>query len=464
MVDDNGYPVEPPGQARSSERIDAFQPLPRSGQPRRVGVVCPTSHGLTTLYLTSNELQRLLRSNMSNAFTDRAQKRQQVLQRNNQLHKKKMGTTGEVGRASDLPPFMRGTERIPTGLVQLDYALGGNVGTMDLGITPGTMVNLWGSNMSWKTTLKHKIEGAVQNYYDEQLRRHLSEDLGWDDEAIEEAVSAESLLALADEGYDPSWAETNGVDIERVDIANFKNAEQALQLVVDMMKLDLDNIETNFNPDEKSFMRAVAYRLLTVDSVDSMELWDDTHGARDKENVLGDNTRMGSRAQLLSQFFRVGSKLNRVPVTSLWISQKRMKMGSIAYSSGQRGNAFAHNMRCEIKMRSKKPKNGEQEVVLEFRQTQMPGGMNIRERQELSLIGTLGEGFREDVNLLHTASEVGVIKKTSWITYEPLDDPDNNISRQCSFEEYAQVLRDEGYYDEVKRRTVEALQEQGLPA
>lgn len=446
FMDEHGNQIA--DEAPEPELVDAFVPL----RPERVTLV----FGEESRDLNDNELRHVINQfdpTMGNPFLDLDKSREKAHKRNQQLHENKMGTSGEVGAASDLPQWSRGDEKIRTGMIQLDWALGG-------GIAPGVKIKSWGKRHTWKSTLAAVIGAANQQYRDKMIRENfdvLADRWGFEatPDALEAVIGQQRILGLVGEDYDPTWPSRHGLDTERTDLVYTEYLEQSLQDIVENMQEDLDRIETNFDPELASWMRAINYPFMWVDSWDSFKLWADQHGAGDKKNVLHDDARMGSRASLLSKFFRTISSASRIPITLHAIGQNRIKMGGgMAYGHGDKGNAEAHNTRVEMKHRTKNPdNNGEQEIILEFRQTQHPGGMNVGEREEIRLTGHIEKGLFKEANLMEAADSVDVLNIASN-GYKTFENGDVKVSeRGISNLEFAEKLKEEGVYEDIYEET-----------
>lgn len=448
-VDHNGDTI---GPRPEPDMVDAFV----RARPERVAV----TDGGETRHLNAQELRTYINTrsmSSDNPFAELDKSRKATAQKNQQLHDDRMNTSGELGSAADLPPWMRGEERVPTGFPQLDWALGG-------GFCPGIKFKHWGSYQTWKTTLSMAMMGAHQRYRDQKIEENfgrIADYHGFEasDDALEATLQSQKVLGLVGEDFDPSWAARQGVDIDRMDIYDMKYMEEALQYLVENLKEDLDRIESNFNAELASYIRAINYFHILVDSLDSFKLWADEHGSKDSKNVLHDDARMASRASLLSKFYRVFSDAPQVPVTFSAMAQQRINMGAgMAYASGKKGNAEAHNTRVSMRHKTDKPKRGEQTITLEFYQTQHPG-VNIGQRETIELIGVLGQGMRPEANVVKTAVETGVVNKSSWLTYEP-DDSEKISQQGTDYLPYAETLKKEGVYQEVYDKALDALYEE----
>jgi RecA/RadA recombinase len=361
--------------------------------------------------LTPDDLAFILHHGIQNMstfklFAKRDDVRKAVDTKNITAHKARKMGVGTIVTADFQPPYENGLERIPTGLVQLDHALKG-------GVTPGTVIGLWGEKHIGKSTLSYRLEAAILNYYGEKVRAFALEN-GASPEEAEAAAANERGLAISTEGYDSSYASRLGVRPEQVLRPRFEYGEQLLQYVVDNVKQNVADFADYKEPGVFSYMLPITLRYYKIDSTDALKFYADEHGAKGKENVLKDNTQIGARASALSQFFRVAAAAPAVPITAIWISQERTNIaGTTAWKDGLRGNAYAHNIRLEIRMKKNgsapKPEDTTRLVDLEFRQLQMAGGTNLTEREVVTLVQRLSGGFYPKDQAVYEASNRGIL-------------------------------------------------------
>ncbi|RMH22191.1 MAG: hypothetical protein D6698_01595 [Gammaproteobacteria bacterium] len=440
MLDENGNPIGPPPPPVYE---DAFI-------PKRLPFVYLNLRGRRLLVHETE-----LRDIMANPFLELDKSRQEAIKANQALYKKAIGTAGEVGTADQLPKWTKGEEKVPTGIVQLDWALKG-------GIAPGTKIKNWGSNHTWKTTFVFTIAAAFQRYRDRMITENfdrLAAKYGFepDDETLEVILRNQRILGLVGEDFDPTWAQAQGVDISRLDLIRTTYLEENLDYINANLRKDIDRIQTHFDPEEESWMRAINYPYIFIDSWDSFALYADEHGAGGKQRLMVDNAQVAARASLLSHFWRIASRSSVIPVTIHAIGQQRIKMGAgMAYADGKKGNADAHNTRLEMRHSTNNPKYDLQEITLTFYQVQHPGGMNVGERDSITIVGHRQHGIDPGINLVYTAIDKGIINKSSWLTYQ--SDQGEKITQQGSdLLAFATKLKEHNLFDEVYRKTMDAL-------
>ena len=192
-------------------------------------------------------------------------------------------------------------ERLSTGSITLDLALGG-------GIPEGRFIELSGAYSSTKTTQAlHIIREAQQKGY---------------------------ICALVDvEGTtDEAFLEMLGVDTSTLLYSQPDGMEEACQLILDMQK-------------------SGEVQLCVLDSIAAMS------PNKEQETSMEDTVRMGIPQQILGEFFRKfqanNNRLNREgrrPFTLIGINQLREKIGAYGdpeYTPGGRAKGFA----CSVDIR-----------------------------------------------------------------------------------------------------------------
>ena len=198
-------------------------------------------------------------------------------------------------------------ERVTTGCLSLDIALGG-------GVPRGRVIEIYGPEASGKTTLAQHIVAEVQ-------RRG----------GIAAFVDAEHAL-------DPTYAKKIGVDVDALLISQPDNGEQALEI--------LENL-----------VRSNAIDVIVVDSVAALT------PKAEIEGEMGDS-HMGLQARLMSQALRkltsIVSKTNTIVV---FINQTRVKIGvyfgNPETTTGGMALKFYSSVRVEVR-RAAQIKQGDQ--------------------------------------------------------------------------------------------------------
>ena len=162
-------------------------------------------------------------------------------------------------------------ERIPTGSLSLDLALGG-------GIPKGRVIEVYGPESSGKTTLTLHAIAEVQR------------------------GGGTAAFIDAEHALDPSYAKRIGVDTDNLLLSQPDSGEQALEIV-------------------ETLVRSNAVDLIVVDSVAALV------PRAEIEGDMGD-AHMGLQARLMSQALRkLTGVINKSKATVIFINQIRMKIG-----------------------------------------------------------------------------------------------------------------------------------------
>lgn len=217
------------------------------------------------------------------------------------LNKKFGANCITLGVPKDEEGNIKSIERLSTGSIALDLALGG-------GIPEGRFIELSGAYSSTKTTQALHI--------------------------IREAQKKGYVCALVDvEGTtDEAFLEALGVDVDTLLYSQPDGMEEACQLILDMQK-------------------SGEVQLCVLDSIAAMS------PNKEQETAMEDSIRMGIPQQILGEFFRKfqanNNRLNRenkTPFTLIGINQLREKIGAYGdpeYTPGGRAKGFA----CSVDIR-----------------------------------------------------------------------------------------------------------------
>lgn len=188
-----------------------------------------------------------------------------------------------------------------SGSLGLDIALGG-------GYAKGRIVEIYGPESSWKTTLTLHAIAEVQK------------------------AGGTAAFIDAEHALDPSYARKVGVDTDNLVIAQPDYGEQALEIV-------------------DSLVRSAAVDLIIVDSVAALT---------PKAEIEGDmgDSHMGLQARLMSQALRkITGVINKSGTTVIFINQIRMKIwvmfGSPETTTGGNALKFYASQRLDIRRKAK---------------------------------------------------------------------------------------------------------------
>lgn len=163
-------------------------------------------------------------------------------------------------------------EKIPTGILPLDIALG--VG----GVPRGRIVELYGPEASGKTTITLSLISQIQK------------------------EGGTAAFVDAEHAMDPAWAQTLGVKLEDLLISQPDTGEQALEIT-------------------ETLVRSGAVDLIVVDSVAALVPRSEIEGE------MGDS-QMGLQARLMSQALRkLTAVVSKSKTTIVFTNQLRLKIG-----------------------------------------------------------------------------------------------------------------------------------------
>ena len=292
-------------------------------------------------------------------------------------------------------------EVIPTGSVGLNYALG--VG----GYPRGRIIEIFGPESSGKTTL------AIH--------------------AIAEAQKMGGICAIidAEHAFDRFYAQSLGVDIDNLLLAQPDNGEQALEIA-------------------EQLIRSAAIDVLVVDSVAALTPKGEIEGDMGDRNV-------GLQARLMSQAMRkLTGAISRTNTCCIFINQLREKIGVMFGPSETTtgGNAlkFYSSVRIDIRSRSsiKDGDNvlGRRAIVKVVKNKVAPPFR----RAEFDIM--FGEGISRSGELIDLGVEHGIISKSgSWFSY--------NGEKLAQGRDAAKAMLDDNpeLFDEIAEKVLNALRE-----
>lgn len=163
-------------------------------------------------------------------------------------------------------------EKIPTGILPLDIALG--VG----GIPKGRIIEIYGPEASGKTTITLSLIAQTQK------------------------EGGTAAFIDAEHALDPAWAQLLGVNLDQLLISQPDTGEQALEIT-------------------ETLVRSGAVDLIVVDSVAALVPRSEIEGE------MGDS-QMGLQARLMSQALRkLTAVVSKSKTTILFTNQLRLKIG-----------------------------------------------------------------------------------------------------------------------------------------
>jgi len=296
------------------------------------------------------------------------ERQKEILEKRKALESALASIERRFGKGSIMP--LRSAEKvkveaIPTGSLALDIATG--VG----GIPRGKIIEIFGPESSGKTTLALHVIAEAQKRG-----------------GIAVFIDAEHAL-------DPKYAQKIGVDLDNLYISQPDYGEQALEIA-------------------ESLLRSGAVDVIVIDSVAALVPKDELEGEIGEAHV-------GKQARLMAQALRkLKSLAHNANAAVIFINQLREKIGVMfgnpETTPGGRALKFFADMRLDVR-RIGDAKEGDSKIGSRVRVKVVKNKLAPPFREaEFDMI--YGEGICKLCDLIDTASELGVIKKSgAWYSY-----------------------------------------------
>lgn len=258
-------------------------------------------------------------------------------------------------------------ELISTGLLSLDYELGG-------GLPKGRIIEIFGPQSSGKSTLSlHLLSKFYEKYPDKRI-----------------------AFVDTENAFDPEYAEILGVDLEKLLLSQPPSAESALDIVEKLCQSD-------------------GVSCIVLDSV--AQLVPMANLAKEIDGTVN----IAQTARLLSQTLpRIVDAAAKTGTTVIFLNQIRMKIGELygnpETTTGGMALPYAASIRIDVRGSKSEKKNGIDGHIVKFRikknKISKPGGAT-----EIFLY--YGQGFDSIGDLVSCAIKLKkIVQSGAWFEYD----------------------------------------------
>lgn len=322
---------------------------------------------------------------------------------------KKDSATGDtvIGRFGDKP---RNVERVSTGSVAFDSINGG-------GFPKGRIIEIYGPEGSGKTSFSLLTVGNIQKN------------------------GGTAAYIDLEHAIDPDYASTLGVDMDNLGFAQPDYAEQALNIMKDLVDSGVVDI-------------------VVLDSIGALTTKNQIEGK-------AEDVTIGTVARLLSKELpKLAIKASQTGTMLIFINQIREKIGvmfgSPETTMGGRAMKFAASQRIDIRKREIiKDENGEPignkvRIKVVKNKTGRPGG-------ETHTILTYGQGVNKAAEILEVGVDLGIIEKTSSKTYVEVETGEK-ITGSGNAKALYEIEHNEALYNRLSKALERAIVEKMNPS
>lgn len=286
----------------------------------------------------------------------------------------KQSATGDtiIAKMKDKP---RDVKRISTGSLVFDSINGG-------GFPMGRIVEIYGPEASGKTSFSLIAAGNAQS------------------------KGGTAALIDLEHAFDPVYAKTLGVNVDELAVAQPDNAEQALNLMRDLVDTGVVDV-------------------VILDSIGALATKASLEGRAEDQTI-------GTVARLLSKELpALAIKASKTGTLCIFINQIRATIGGYGgyeTTMGGRAMKFAASQRVDIRRR--KPATGDGgeiignniDIKIVKNKTGRPFGIG-------STVLTFGKGVNKAAEMIEVGTEYGIIDKTSPVTYVEVETGEKIASR-----------------------------------